>query len=73
MDRLENDLEGQATFLRLDFTSQVGRDSARIYEVTLVPTFLVFDGRGQLVLRQTGMPDTDAIRDTISALEQPRE
>jgi thioredoxin-related protein len=73
VDRLENDLKGQATILRLDLTSQVGRDSARIYDVKLVPTFLVFDGRGQVVLRQTGMPDTEAIRAEITVLTEHSE
>ncbi|MBI5960541.1 MAG: hypothetical protein HY866_17510 [Chloroflexi bacterium] len=73
MDRLEDDLDGQAVVLRLDFTSQVGRDSARMYNVKIVPTLLVFDGRGQVVHRQTGMPDTDAIHAEIAALSAPVE
>lgn len=68
MDGLEKDLRGRATVLRLDLLSGVGRDAARAYGVKVVPTTLLFDGNGQIVLRQTGSVDASAIRARVRAL-----
>ena len=68
MDGLEDDLNGQAEVLRIDLLSDVGRKTAGGYDVSVVPTFLVFDGDGRLVYRQTGMPDTGAIKEHVRAL-----
>ncbi len=63
MDRLERDLQGQALVLRLNVRDAAGRDVMRAYEVYLVPTFLVFDGAGNLLFRQGGaFPDVGMIR-----------
>lgn len=68
VDGLEQDLEGQAAVLRIDITSKVGRDAARAHDVGAVPTFLVFDGEGTLILRQSGRPNSDVIRETVAGL-----
>ena len=63
MDRLERDLQGQALVLRLNVMDTVGQDVMRAYEVYLVPTFLVFDGAGNLLFRQGGaFPDVGMIK-----------
>jgi thioredoxin-related protein len=41
--------------------SQMGREIARHYGVRGVPTFLVFDGQGELVGRQVGFPNRSEI------------
>ncbi len=66
MDRLEADLKGRTTVLRIDLLSQVGRAAAQDYGVTLIPTVLVFDGQGQVILQQIGMIDATAISTTIT-------
>jgi hypothetical protein len=66
VDRLQKDLEGQAAVLRLDITSDVGREAARDYDVTVVPTMLVFDGAGVLILHQNGIPDEEMIREAVA-------
>ncbi|MCD4685311.1 MAG: thioredoxin family protein [Anaerolineae bacterium] len=53
----------------LDLLSDVGREAARAYDVQSVPTLLVFDGAGNVVLRQSGLPDADAVKDAITALD----
>ena len=63
---LEQDIKGQAEVLRMDLLSDVGRATARQYGVSVVPTMLVFDGRGQIVLRQTGIPDAGAIKAAVT-------
>jgi thiol-disulfide isomerase/thioredoxin len=68
VDGLKDDLQGQADVIYLDLMSNVGRASARTYGVKVVPTLLVFDGSGEVVLRETGLPDAGAIRDAVAAL-----
>ena len=72
MDGLEQDLKGRATVLRLDLLSRVGRDAASQYGVKAVPTTLLFDGSGQVILRQVGSVDADAIRAQVTDLAAAR-
>ncbi len=72
MDGLERDLKGQAAVLRLDMLSGIGRDAASQYGVKAVPTTLLFDGNGQVVLRQVGSVDAGAIRVQIAELTTAR-
>ena len=68
MDRLERDLEGQARVLRLSAWGTVGRQLASRYGVRGVPTFLLFDGEGQLVHYQVGRLDPDRVKAEIDSM-----
>ncbi len=68
MDRLERDLEGQVQVLRLSAWGSVGRQLAARYGVRGVPTFLLFDGTGQMVHYQVGRLDRDRIEIEIDSL-----
>lgn len=68
MDGIEDDVSGQATVLRLDLLSDVGREAASLYGVSSVPTTLLFDGAGQVVMRETGLPDRGAFRAKVAEL-----
>jgi thioredoxin-related protein len=68
VDGLEKDLKGRATVLRLDMLSGVGRDAASQYGVKAVPTTLLFDGNGEVVLRQVGTVNAGAIRAKVAEL-----
>lgn len=68
MDRLERDLEGQATVLRLSAGDSVGRQVAARYGVRGVPTFLLFDGSGEMVHYQVGRLDAQRIHTEINSL-----
>jgi thioredoxin-like negative regulator of GroEL len=72
VDGLERDLKGRAAVLRLDMLSGVGRDAASQFGVKAVPTTLVFDGYGQVVLRQVGSVDAGAIRAQVADLTTAR-
>ena len=61
VDGLERELEGQARVVRLSVLSPLGREVAQRYHVMGVPTFLMFDGQGELIDRQVGFPDRDGI------------
>ena len=54
--------------LRLSAGSRVGRDLATRYEVRGVPTFLLFDGAGNMVHSQVGRLDSGRIKAELEAL-----
>lgn len=62
-------MTGQATVLRIDFLSSVGRELASQYDVGIIPGLLLFDGDGTLISKQQGLIDADAIRDAVSRLD----
>ena len=68
MDGLERDLEGQARVLRLSVLDDVGGQLAMRYGVRGVPTFVLLDGAGDVVLAQGGMPDRETIQMTVAGL-----
>jgi thioredoxin-related protein len=68
VDRLERDLEGQAKVLRLSALSSVGRQLGARYGVRGVPTFLLFDGMGQMVHYQVGKLNADEVKSEIEAM-----
>jgi thioredoxin-related protein len=68
VDGLERDLEGQAQVLRLSVLDDVGGQLAMRYGVRGVPTFVLLDGAGDVVLSQRGMPDSNAIQIKIAGL-----
>jgi thioredoxin-related protein len=68
VDRLERDLEGQAQVLRLSALGPVGRQLAGRYGVRGVPTFLLFDGSGQMIHYQVGRLDGERIKIEIDSL-----
>lgn len=55
--------------VRLDVMSDIGRQAARIYEASGLPTFLLFDGQGQIVYRQAGLINRERVREIINTLE----
>ena len=68
MDRLERDLEGQAQVLRISLWSSLGRELAPRYRVRGAPTFLLFDGSGEMIHSQVGRLDADRVKAEIGAL-----
>ena len=54
--------------LRLSTGSRVGRELATRYGVRGVPTFLLFDGVGNMVHFQVGRLDSDRIKAEIGAM-----
>ena len=66
MDGLERELEGQARVVRLSVLSELGQQVAQRHDVRSVPTFLVFDGQGNLIERQVGFPDRGRIKALVT-------
>jgi thioredoxin-related protein len=68
VDRLERTLEGEGDVIRLDVMSSLGLAVARMYGVRATPTLLVFDGAGNIIHRQVGIPNADAVLAAVGAL-----
>jgi thioredoxin-related protein len=67
VDGIERDLQDDAEVLRLGVTSGVGRELAMRYGVRSVPTLVLLDGNGNVVLKQAGLPRRGEI---VAAAEQ---
>ena len=52
VDRLEENLQGQAVLLRLNISDKLGKDFRKEYNLDLVPSFLVFDKYGNESFRK---------------------
>lgn len=61
MDGIERDLADDAQVLRLSVTDNVGRSLAIRYGVRGVPTLVLLDGSGNVVLQQAGSPRREEI------------
>lgn len=70
MDGIERELEGEAQVLRLSVTDNVGRQLAMRYGVRGVPTLVLLDGNGDVVLRQAGSPRREEILTAIERLPE---
>ena len=69
VDGLERELGDRVQVLRLDVLSPVGRAAASAYAVRAAPTFVLFDGGGEVVYYQVGFPGKAVIRQEIDKLE----
>lgn len=68
MDGIERQLEERAQVLRVNVMSSVGRQLAGRYGVRGLPTFVVLDGAGEVVLKQVGMPQREKIAAAVEQL-----
>jgi hypothetical protein len=68
---LEEQLEGQIEVINLNLLSPVGRRAALAHGVRMVPLVLLFDGRGEIVLRQAGMPDANRLLRGYRSIQAP--
>jgi thioredoxin-related protein len=67
VDGIERALEGEVEVLRLGVTNGVGRELAIRYGVRSVPTLVLLDGNGDVVLKRAGLPQRGEI---VAAAEQ---
>jgi len=56
VDGIERDLQGEIDVLRLGVANGVGRELAMRYGVRSVPTLVLLDGNGDVVLKESGVP-----------------
>ena len=67
VDGMKQDLEGQATVLRINVNEEVGREVSRRFGVGHLPTFIVFSADGRETYRESGLPDTDRLKAEVLA------
>ena len=65
VDRIENQLEGQAEVIHLNIFSPVGREAALRYGVRAQPTLVVVDGCGQAVESYVGIPSARRVIERV--------
>jgi thioredoxin-related protein len=68
VDGLEQDLAGQAKVMRLDLMSSVGQQAAGYFGVRGIPTLLVVDGKGEVILTQIGLIRPGEVKSQIERL-----
>ncbi|MCB0120062.1 MAG: hypothetical protein H6634_15205 [Anaerolineales bacterium] len=66
MDGLEQEVNGQVHFIRLNIQEQVGMELAPVYDFEFTPTFIYFDSEGNEVWRMVGDFDPQRVRDTLA-------
>ena len=65
VDGLEQELEGQVIFIRLNIQEEVGRELAPLYGFEFTPTFIFFDAQGNELWRTVGDIDPEKVRQSM--------
>jgi thioredoxin-related protein len=66
VDGIKNEFSDELRIIRVDIQSETADDLRNDYEFSITPTFLLFDGEGNLIWRQTGSLDTDQLRSKLT-------
>ena len=68
VDGLRREFAGRALVLRVNYQSGAGHTLGRRYGVDVVPSFVVFDSRGQVIAKHVGTAHvpTAALRRELS-------
>ncbi len=69
VDRLEERFAPELTVIRVNLQEAATEPLARQYGVQYTPTFVLFDGQGQVLLRSVGAIDPEAVERLLSAAE----
>ena len=68
VDGLEKDLAGKADVVRLNVFTSIGQQAAAHFGVRGMPTLVIVDGQGNVMLTQLGIVRPGAIRDEVELL-----
>jgi len=68
VDRIEEQLAGEAQVLRLDVMSEVGDEAIDRYGIRGLPTLFVLDGCGQVVAVYVGVPSVERVIETVRSV-----
>ncbi len=71
VDGLEKDLDGKADVIRLNALSSIGQQGAAHFGVRGLPTLVLVDGNGEVILTQVGIILPGPIREQINQLSTP--
>lgn len=67
VDRLEERWTPELSVIRVNLQDPAAAPLARQYGAQYTPTFLLFDGQGQLLLRSVGAIDPEAVERLLSS------
>jgi thioredoxin-related protein len=70
VSRLEKELGSQASVVRLDLLSSIGRAAGGQFGIRAVPTFLLLDGQGNTVYHQAGRIDAMKVTDLVHQINE---
>lgn len=59
-------MKGRAEVIRINLMGQIGRTLVGRYGVRASPTMLVFDGKGNVIYSQAGIPNSEAILQAVN-------
>ncbi len=65
VDRIEEQLAGEAQVLRLDVLNEVGGEAIDRYGIRGLPTLLVLDGCGRVVATYSGIPNAERVVEAV--------
>jgi thioredoxin-related protein len=68
VDGIERELGEELRVLRVSVMDDVGGRLAARYDVRSVPTFVLLDADGEVLLRQVGMPQRAEIENALGSL-----
>jgi thiol-disulfide isomerase/thioredoxin len=71
VDGLEKDLEGKADVIRLNAMTSIGRQAAAHFGARGLPTLVLVDGNGEVVLTQVGIIRARAVQEQVDQLVAP--
>ena len=71
VDGLEKELEGKADVIRLNAMTSIGRQAAAHFGVRGLPTLVLVDGNGEVVLTQVGIIRSGAVQEQVEQLINP--
>lgn len=68
MDRIETQLDGQVSFVRVNVASAFGVELARRYDIHATPTLVVLDTLGKVVYSHVGVPNAAQVVAAVETL-----
>jgi thiol-disulfide isomerase/thioredoxin len=68
VDGIENDYRGELVVIRLNIQDRDTRPVLETYGFQFTPTFILFDGEGEEVLRSVGAIDPRQVSQTLEKL-----
>ena len=71
MDGLEKELVGKADVVRLNAMTSIGRQAAAHFGARGLPTLVLVDGNGEVVLTQVGIIRAGAVQELVEQLIAP--
>ena len=66
VDRLESQINNQITVIRINIQADIGNKVKEQYNLTMVPSFVIFNSQGKKILEQSGIIPTKQL---ISSLD----